>query len=515
VVVAVGAKLIVVPRGVNSLAQLAAKSSRIPAMKGRIASIAVATAALLLAVAAGIPAESWDVRLPSESTGGGTLAVRVSRPDDPRRVRYGDSGAPCAIYIPGAYIPGQLNVGDTPDLLAQGFVVVTYLFPGGVDPNNGSTSDGVYDDRGDACQQATRDVALFAQGLLTDDKNETISEIAGVEVLSANVGIYGYSNGGTIALTTLGRYGDNAGTIAWLAGFENPSNDQVSTNELGTRADDANPFVDADGDGFSDNDGANGAYAGFEFPSFAIDYSVLTFDADYVWTMEESTHTGILYFDNNSNGEFDAQTGGPLVPDPNGNGVLDVDEDYPCRGLAREDRGEWKGILSIPAAEAVEAQQLKEWPAAYFSADESREYWGIRNATTWLPRALENQPRMACITAFSILDHVQWRKDFPQTNAWAEGFSRSKHWYRLNADRAYLQVCAGQSLPLAADWPANDVPAPEDFFQAAQPEGAVIDKWFIVAAATELADRTQFNNWSRNLTAPIWTMPVEPGLTVR
>ena len=79
----------------------------------------------------------------------------------------------------------------TPTYL-DGFINVSFCFPGG--SSDGRNSAGTYDDRGQNCIDALRDVCLFAMNSKADAGGHTISQILAATVLTDNIGLYGASN---------------------------------------------------------------------------------------------------------------------------------------------------------------------------------------------------------------------------------------------------------------------------------------------------------------------------------
>ena len=204
--------------------------------------------------AAQVPLASADVRLQSEGAGGGTLAVRLTYPASVTNYRYPD-GAPVAVYLAGGFTPGGL--GGSPRIPQQGFVLVTFIYPGG---SEGATaSDGIYDYRGDNCQKALRDMIRFAGGVATDTLGRLIDDVVPGPVHPGLVGLAPFSNG-LIGLITLDRYGAEIPFTPYHVGWENPTSGQIVAVELGGIRDDCDPATDSDGNGIPGDDGRNPWY---------------------------------------------------------------------------------------------------------------------------------------------------------------------------------------------------------------------------------------------------------------
>jgi hypothetical protein len=302
---------------------------------------------------------SVDLRLPSDATGGGTLAVRATFPDDPERFRYGPSGgAPVVVLSPGGFSAGGLDLESPSSYTDAGLIVVTFFYPGGGPPGIGS--DGVYDERGDLSQRAFRDVVRFAAGDLRDTLGRTLSEVVDGTARTDLVGILALSNGGSIAITTLGRYGDEIPPLAFLVSWESPSNDQVLGVELGTHDLDPDPSTDFDGDGVVDNDVRNGAYRAYGFPQLDIDYARLAFDPDAtIFDRGVPAGTGLFYFDNDGDGVLTVADPVTGSTDANGNGALDADEDFPLPGISHTPAPGAPSSRMLSRAAAARAEALE------------------------------------------------------------------------------------------------------------------------------------------------------------
>jgi len=447
-------------------------------------------------------AATADIRLPSDSTQGGALAVRVHYPDSPASFRYGQAdGAPVLVLVPGGFDPGRLrcpNVGDY-----KGFIVVTFLFPGGRE--GAFRSDGTYDQRGDSSQRALRDVLRFACGAKRDSAGRLLDDIAGGRARRDAVGMLALSNGGSIAVTTLGRLGSQIPSLAFLVSWESPTNDQILAVELGTHSQDPDPEVDASGDGIVDNDAVNGAYLRYGYPQLTVDYSRLRYDPEAKVTLgygtkRPSVYKGMFFFDNNRDGAVNLAVPGTMNTDTNGNGMLDPDEDYALSGLVG-----WgapgepsRGILSVAAVDRAESAGLAPaWPQHYYSPSETRAYWAIRDAAAWFARAMAAQKKLAGVSVFAVRDHVQNATDHPHVRHDSDGFRSAKHWFRLNPDRAYVEAAAGASMPSAADNNANLNIAKADLNKLAEPDK--ISRYAQAAACAEMADRSVYGVWDVNL----------------
>ncbi len=176
-----------------------------------------------------VPESSVSCYLPSESAPGNGLAVNVIYPKKPR---YPD-GAPVVVVVPGG--DGADGLSFDMHAAQMGLVEVRFAFPGG--GKGKFTSSGIYDYRGIECQKALRDVLLYASGRMLDGEGKKITELVPVKISKDNVGIMGWSNGGNIALVTMGKYADELQFLSWAAFYETPLGSMFFPPNLGSSLD--------------------------------------------------------------------------------------------------------------------------------------------------------------------------------------------------------------------------------------------------------------------------------------
>ncbi|MCD4749418.1 MAG: hypothetical protein K8R59_08585, partial [Thermoanaerobaculales bacterium] len=461
---------------------------------------AVVVSALVITIPAG--AAYVDLRLPSESTGGGTLAVRVTYPASPEEFRYGDSGgAPVVVVSPGGFSEGGLDLMSASAYTVEGLIVITFLYPGGGPPGIGS--DGVYDERGDTSQRALRDVLLFAGGELRDSFDRSLSEIVGGNAREDLAGILALSNGGSIAITTLARYGDEIRPLAFLVSWESPTSDQILGVELGAHDLDPDPEVDFNGDGVLDNDVINGAYIGYDFPQLDIDYDRMKYAPDAtLFVRGRPRGTGLFFFDNDGDGVLTLSDPATGETDTNSNGALDPEEDFPLAGVNHTPvpGGDSYQMLSRAATAYAHAAGLSDpWPSHYATEAQTAAYWSIRDAAELFPTAMASQPNIAGMSLFGIRDHVQSTTDHAHIHHYVDGFLGSGHWHRLNPDRVYIEAVAHGVFPTARDNDAELSPLPEEFQGLAEPDDLISRTVLVVAGLSEMADRVNSSVWDHNL----------------
>ncbi len=468
---------------------------------GRRAAVILAAAALSLHAA---PAAGVDTRVPSAAAGpGGKLAVRITAPAAPRYA----GGAPVVVIAPGGHEPGSLNSGVP--LTAQGFVLVTFLFPGGRDGI--FYSDGVYDFRGPGCQLALADVLRFASGGLADSAGRSISNLAGVPCAADNVGVLALSNGGSITPCTLGDYGATLPGVRYMVGWENPTGPQTINADLGRTSFDCNPALDGDENGVTTDDGKNWAYAAYDTQTCMLDDAKLAWDPafpvrypDFARVRPTVIMPGTLFFDGNGNGVCDTVPGvQPRCLDLNGNGRLDPIEDYVVTGLPAYGpvtAGDSLKVFWSPTLLAAARDQGlfgPQWPRQVATPEMAQAYWDLRDATKHYAPLGAARPDFAAMMLYRKGDHVQAEDDHAHVRQAYDGFVNHGMWCRLNPDSAYYAYLA----PLPAGYvetPANAAVAGAEMKAHAEPNTVNLNT-FDVAGVCEMADRVHYGVWDADL----------------
>jgi hypothetical protein len=318
------------------------------------------------------------------------------------------------------------------------------------------------------------DVLAFAQGRVRTVDGRTIQEVAvSIPVRVNNVGVIGWSFGGNIVPAALAHDAQVAEEVRWYASWESPYGDGVINGEFGTRLTGPNPFYDP----------ATGE----------LDLTTLRYDPDLAPTLLPPPQdpmpevTGSLYHDANTNGRYDEgvdvkQSGVPLPgPPPNF---------YYSRlmtALATE-----KGLFG------------DEWPRHIASLEQVEEFLDIRDGETQVPQAVRNSPELAVIIWASEVDHVLR----VQYDAFLDAGVR---WARVNPDASYLRWVMGRTPPRLVQNPAGKRFDSRTIRQATEPGGFYVEG--LVAAACELADRTQRGEWSPLLQEVLY--PDAPRLELR
>ena len=405
------------------------------------------------------------VYVPSEGADGGNIAVQITPPETPRY----EAGAP-AVVIVNSFISDPAPVFDTSlrEMTTMGFAHVVFLWPGV--GTGAARSDGTLDNGGADSILALRDVVRFVAGESPDADGRFINEILGITVLSDNVGLYAFSNPGIAAVNALALHRDALQSVRYFVGRENPTSDTTTAVEVG-HFDGTTPVL-------------NATYtypADYDPRVLTPDYSVVGWDA-----LNDAP-----YFDINGNGRPTPGVDyllGDRVPSLYGKRCYSA-----ALSLALRDNG---------------ALTDASWPADLCTPDEAASWWGYRATPNRYPLLAPRAGDLAVMLVFAARDHVQPALDGPHIHQAYDGFRVGAGlWVRLNPDAAYVSW-VDSSFAGAADNPANTEPADwltlQDWAYPGTPGHATIVP---LAAIAEMADRTQTNTWTSDLSSVIVAAP--------
>jgi hypothetical protein len=365
-----------------------------------------------------------DFRLPSDSTGTGTLAVRLQMPE-PGNERYSE-GAPIIIWNGGGYEVKGINHELAPEM--DDTIIITYIFQGGSDDWSGLSSDGVYDYRGEDSIKVLRDVILFAAGQLTDATGKTIHEISTAKVAD-NIGMIGISNGGNIEVAVGALFGDEIKDyLDYIIQWETPVSSQIATRDFGRML--MQPLekgVSQQGDYF------NLRYQGFGLKILDADYSDLTYNPDSIYP---------VFHDGNGDGIFTVKAGSYYrydTPDLDDNNVLELDEDFGLDTYPYETYDvDGKQVYSRPVMHALE-NVITDWPDYLATVEQSDDYWDIREAVWMYDEVIAKIPNIEAMILAGEEDHVQSCPDKFNIRQAYEGWKvNGVSWVQINPSPEYI-----------------------------------------------------------------------------
>jgi len=411
-----------------------------------------------------------DVDIPSSSFNG-TIAVRMFLPE---HARY-HNGTPVIIHVPGSDIAGVLHNPYLPNIDA---LLITFLFPGGLDSHTGRKSGGIYDHRGMKCISTLRDVILYAAGKIADVNGKKIDDVVAMPILHHNIGLIGVSNGGNIVIATPAIYGkEMKGYLRYVIQWESPVSSQIATVDLGPIRKDCSP-----------NNFVNPRYEAYNPMFLEVNFDDLEYNGN------ETIYK--IFHDGNRDGKYttiiDPATG-LLTPDLNLNGVLEMDEDFPLSAYTDG----VKDVYSRPVTHALENKGIfLHWPPGIANVREADRYWGIREAVRLYNDALRNIPDLRGMILASVDDHVQSSPDKPHIHQAFDGWNGANAWVKINPSPCYVVEVdprfKGYELP---DNIPNLPPENWSVYDYCMPE-KIPDRVYMTAAIYEMADRVYYNRWS-------------------
>ncbi len=398
--------------------------------------------------------ESVSTYVPSDVGGSQGLYCEVILPSAPR---YAE-GAPVVVHVPGGWGSKGTSSPER-QLTSAGFIQIVFNFPGGGVADKKSGGD--YDERGENCIRALRDIVLFAMGRKADKNGKCLEDLTGeITPIYGNVGLCGWSNGGNATITVAGAFAHDLAGLAWIVNWESPVGDGMPNVEAG-RQEQVNPAYDPD----------TGTW----------DFTHLAFSDTLTVSTEPPVVRGGLYFDFNANGIFD---GDDFKPWPHIWPLIAGKAYYSVR-LRSE--AESRGIVPSPA------------PSTLATVEETQAFWHYRNGEYWIEEAVSGNPGLMFMVIASQDDHVQGAPDYPHVLTQYEGFRNAgARLVRLNPDRAYVEAISGSACPEAVDNAAFVAYDHLSVRSAVEPESLPYEAT-VNAGVLELADRTQTDELSPQL----------------
>ncbi len=414
--------------------------------------------------------------IPSETAGDVGLYAKIIIPQSHR---YPGVGSPVVVQVAGGWEGVGISVADKECPLTD-FIQVYFNFPGS--GFGGTRSGGIYDDRGELCIRALRDVTRFALGRLADKNGKYLHDHTGsITPLYDNVGLCGWSNGGNATISAAGAFGEQLSGLAWIVNWESPVGDGM-------------PNVEAGGSHGGINQSVNPAYdantGNWSMNLLAYNPSLVISDKN-----QPTPFIGGFYFDVNQNGQTDQGIDFILTPQIYHN----------------------KAYYSERVAQAAAAAHLPSGTAPQHipTTAETHDYWLYRNGENWISAAIQKNSRLMFMAEAAMEDHVQAAPDHPHVLIQYEGFRLAgSRFVRLNPDRSYVEQMAGQAMPQAVDNNAFAVMDHITIRSALQPSGAhgVISSIGVAAAVAELADRTQYGNLQPQIDPGVLTQVTEKSM---
>lgn len=417
------------------------------------------------------------LHIPSRAAGPEGLLVRVS---SPRRGRY-LNGAPIAVQMLAA---APSVDGSNVCFTEQGFIDIGFLCPGGQyqAPDGTVWKSGKGRVQGQVdwenCVEPLADVLSFATGKIKSLEGKAIRNYSGgVNALTENAGVVGWSFGGNLAVLAMAKYGERFPALKWYASYESPILGPVDDGR-GTTIQ-PNPFYDSSTD--------------------TIDFSRLTYSSEmpiwawYILRLSPSADwpRGGLFLDGDRNGRFnkdadfgfwaDIELGPPL-------------KTFYSPTVTREARD--RRVFN------------KAWPAHIATVEEVEKRQSRVDALRRIPEAVKKFPKLAVLVFESEVHHVRGPIHAPavaQINAW---FDAGVRWARFNPDAHYVEWMMGKKPSREIQYPAmNRVvgSAISDLLEPEPSDGGPTNPQGMAAAMSELADRVRLDDWTPRLAGVLHT----------
>ncbi len=408
------------------------------------------------------------VRIASAGAGSEGLVVRVSPPSSVRYLR----GAPIVVHMFSATpsVSGSLAC-----LSEQRFVDVGFLCPGG----RYTESDGTVSRSGGRgpvdqahaqnCIEPLADVLSFATGKTRSLDGRSIHDYTGrIHALTDQVGLIGWSFGGTLATLAMARYGERFSEMKWFASWESPI---------------AGTWDDGRGSRFQSN-------RFYHQDTDTVEFDRLRYDPEMpVWASPTLRLQP----------QADWPRGG-LFLDGDGNGRFNKDRDYAF--TADVDLGPPFKVFYSPTVIRQAAERSvfgPVWPAHIASQEAVERRARETDGLGQIPAAVRRFPRMAILVFESQQHHVR-ASDHSQAiahvNAWLDARAR---WVRFNPDVHYVESAMGRKLSRDVQYPAGQKLGwnlIRDYLEPEESDGGPTDAEGMTAAACELADRTYYKSWA-------------------
>jgi hypothetical protein len=414
--------------------------------------------------------DSVSTFLPSEAAPGQGLALNIIYPEKPR---YSE-GAPVVVVVPGGDGPNGLSF--CAHAAQVGFIEIRFAFPGG--GIKGFSSSGHADYRGVNSQKALRDVLLFAMGKLEDYKERSLKDLVPTKIAPQEIGILAWSNGGNIALVTMDKFSEQLQGIAWVAFYESPIGSLFFPPSLGcTRDLVMNKH-------YRDGSAATG-HCLIDFRKLNWDGSTKR-DPGIHKKLSEPDPTGVLYFDDNGNGQWDEP------------------REYAFRYSLKV--GSNKEFYPPEVTAAIERLKPygKDWPEQIATLEASEAYFQERDGAICIPGVAQKFPKLMVTIYGSHIDHLQLQPDHPhiqfQYNTWLDN---NIHWIRLNPETIYLSDIAQMNTRNFVNNKPNGTLESDSINENLEPEGILPDYVYMDASIAELADRVKKNNLTSPLLEPL------------
>ena len=399
----------------------------------------------------------FNVSVPSSV---GNIIVKVQLPNTPRY----ESGAPIILEV-GTFFTSNVPFYNTvSDILDEGFVYVTYIWPGTEERDSGMASEGEYDHGGVQCLSGLAGVIRYATGQITDSDGYSLADRAMISVNQTNVGLYAFSHPGIAMTNVLAKHGDTLGNLGWIVGRENPTVDTISSMEIGYW----------NGKNEATHNPLYSYPESYSPTELSLNYSLIKWNA--TWN-EDGGDPGRPYWDLNEND------------------ILDY-SDHVLSYQVPTFYG--KRTYSMAMTQALlDSGTADPWPNDVNTVETVNKIWPERMTVNNYPEIKNNLPDLKVMLLFSDSDHVQVANDSPHIHQAWDGFHHGASlWVRLNPDAEYSSHFG---VVEGTEHDANTSPSNwSNAYQWGHSSNYTI-RTFPLIAISEMADRQHFGNWNNDL----------------
>lgn len=492
---------------------------------------------------------SVSTYVPSSVAPGNGIAVNIIFPEKPRY----KAGAPIAIVVSGNE---STSLSMSMHAANCGIAEVRFAYPGcGMRQFH---SDGIFDNFGDNCNCALKDVILFMKGETNDYKGRTVRELIPVALDQSVVGLVAWETGANIALVTLGKHQDKIPFLSFLAFFEGAAGSMFSPDNLGTVKD---MFLNRH---YREGSAATG--------EILVDYRRLMFAPNarrhpgVAKKRGEAELKGVLYFDENNNRTWDeaaeyalsyaSEVGldkqiyapaitealmrhrvfekafpglaspkpalpAPKEPKPAGGKQAQLKKEKEeiaalikeKSALLPEDKREEFTENMKKKAEGRTPEEVKKmlnslkierssWPLSVANLVVSKAYFESRDGALYIKDVVANYPKLLIGLFGARVAHTQRQADHPHIAFLYNKFLEAKpKWLRLNPEPVYVStLCRMNVNNFSANEPNSALDA-ANIVEHLAPLGLVPEYAYMDALVAELSDRAKSGNLKFPLTA--------------
>ena len=473
---------------------------------------------------------SVSTYVPSSVAPGNGIAVNIIYPEKPRY----KAGAPIAVVVSGNQ---STSLSMSMHAANCGIAEVRFAYPGcGMRQFH---SDGIFDNFGDSCNTAVKDVLLFMKGEINDYKGRTVRELIPVALDQSVVGMVAWETGANIALVTLAKHQEKIPFVSYLAFFEGAAGSMFNPDNLGTVKD---MILNRH---YREGSAATG--------EILVDYRRLMYSPSshrhpgVAKKRGEAEIKGVLYFDENGNKVWDeaaefalnfaSEVGldkqiyappiaealirhgvflkslPPLPPPKVDTANKDKKGKDSQKGNDKEqskDKGDGKGNIQSDGKGKVEKKprkrewwEIARWPTSIALPKVSNQYFEARDGSLYIKQVCETYPKLLVGLFGARVAHTQRQADHPHIAFMYNKFLEAKpKWLRLNPEPVYVStICRMNVANFSANEPNSAIDA-TNIVEHLAPLGLVPEYAYMDALVAELSDRAK----SGNLKFPLATM---------